>query len=75
MRGAKTLRAKLEPFKEQALLSKELATVCYTAPITVSADSLRRHQAEMSSLLEMGHVMGGRGEGLFHRLAHSARTI
>ena len=75
VRGSKTLRAKLEPFKEQALLSKELATVCYTAPITVSADSLRRHQAEMSSLLEMGHVMGGRGEGLFHRLAHSARTI
>ena len=75
VRGAKTLRAKLEPFREQALLSKELATVCYTAPITVSENTLRRHQAEMSSLLEMGQVMGGRGEGLFHRLAHSARAI
>ncbi len=75
VRGAKTLKAKLEPHQQQALLSKELATVSYTAPISVSPDELRRHQAEISALKDLGHVLGGRGEGLFARLADSARRL
>ncbi len=73
IRGAKKLPAKLEEHKAQALLSKELATVAYDAPIDVSPELLLRRSAEMSLLQEIGHIMGGRGEGLFHRLNESSK--
>ena len=75
VRGAKTLKAKLVAHQAQALLSKELATVCYTAPISPTSKELRRHQAEVSSLNEISQLLGGRGEGLFARLAQSAHSV
>jgi len=75
VRGAKTLPKKLREYKAQALLSKQLATVAYDAPISVSPDLLLRRSAEISSLLEIGHIIGGRGEGLFHRLNDSSKRI
>ncbi|MGG4318266.1 DNA polymerase I [Bacillus licheniformis] len=38
--GGKKLKEKLEEFKEQALMSKELATITTEAPLEVSLDSL-----------------------------------
>ena len=75
VRGAKTLKAKLVEHQAQALLSKELATVCYTAPIESSVDDLRRHSAEVTTLNEISQLLGGRGEGLFQRLAQSAHAL
>jgi 5'-3' exonuclease len=75
MRGAKTLRDKMQAYQEQALLSKQLATVSYTVPMKTSIDDLRRHQAEMGALQEISRTMGGLGEGLFARLAQSARDL
>ena len=75
VRGAKTLPAKLSEHKEQALLSKLLATVAYDAPIDSQADTLLRRSAELSSLEELSHIMGGRGEGLFERLAESSKRV
>lgn len=75
IRGAKTLASKLREHKEQAELSKLLATVAYDAPIIVDPSALKRRAAEVSLLQEMSHIIGGRGEGLFQRLANSSRNI
>lgn len=75
IRGAKGLPAKLKEHKEQALLSKLLATVAYDAPIDSQANSLLRRSAEINSLNELSQIMGGRGEGLFERLAESAKRL
>lgn len=75
IRGAKTLPAKLKQHKAQAQLSKVLATVAYDAPISVSPELLMRRSAEMSSLQEIGQIMGGRGEGLFQRLNESSKRV
>lgn len=75
MRGAKSLPAKLIKYKDQALLSKQLATVAYDAPIDTNADLLLRRSAEVSLLTELGQVMGGRGDGLFERLIMSSKLI
>lgn len=75
IRGAKTLAAKLNSHKEQAYLSKQLATVAYDAPIESSPELLLRRSAEMSSLQEIGQIMGGRGDGLFQRLSESSRSV
>ena len=72
LRGAKGLKAKLRPHQEQALLSKQLATVCYTAPISPHIDALARHHVEWSALQDISRTMGGRGDGLFTRLAQTA---
>ena len=72
LRGAKGLKAKLRPHQEQALLSKKLATVCYTAPISPHIDALARHHVEWSALQDISRTMGGRGDGLFTRLAQTA---
>lgn len=74
IRGAKGLASKLREHQEQAFLSKKLATVEYESPIEISSDMLRRRSAEMSSLHQIGDIMGGRGGGLFERLANSARA-
>lgn len=75
VRGAKTLPAKLAEFKDQALLSKLLATVAYDAPIDCSPELLQRDSAEVSLLQDIGQIMGGRGDGLFERLAMSSRLV
>ena len=73
VRGAKTLASKLREHKEQAFLSKQLATVEYQAPIDVTPDLLRRKAAEVGGLQQVGQIMGGRGDGLFERLINSAQ--
>lgn len=73
VRGAKTLSAKLADHKAQALLSKELATVAYDAPINSEAQHLKRGAAEIGSLQELSQIMGGRGDGLFQRLVESSK--
>ncbi|RBP53166.1 5'-3' exonuclease [Arenicella xantha] len=75
IRGAKTLSAKLSAHKDQAMMSKLLATVAYDAPIDTTPDTLLRRSAEINSLQEIGHIMGGRGEGLFSRLVESSNRV
>ena len=75
IRGAKSVPAKLTEHKEQALLSKELATVAYDAPIDTDASSLMRRSAEVSSLREVSEIMAGRGDGLFQRLQNNATRV
>ncbi len=74
IRGAKTLRSKLVEHEEQARLSKLLATLAYDAPIDKQAEVLRRRAAELNSLQEISHIIGGRGEGLFQRLVESSHA-
>lgn len=73
IRGAKTLAAKLREHKEQAFLSKQLATVAYDAPIDTQASTTARRAAEQSSLQEISQIMDGRGGGLFERLLESSK--
>ncbi len=73
IRGAKTLANKLSENKAQAQLSKLLATVAYDAPIEVSPEHLMRRSAEVNSLQEISHIIGGRGDGLFRRLVSSSK--
>ncbi len=76
IRGAKSLPAKLADHRDQARLSKQLATVAYDAPIQVCEATVSRRAAERARLQEMGQIMGGRGEGLFERLiASSLRSL
>lgn len=72
IRGAKTLPSKLMEHKDKAMMSKLLATVAYDAPIDSAPDTLLRRSAEVNSLQEIGHIMGGRGDGLFSRLVESS---
>jgi 5'-3' exonuclease len=73
IRGAKTLAAKLSEHKEQAFLSKQLATVAYDAPIDTQASTSARRAAEQSSLQQISQIMDGRGGGLFERLLASSK--
>lgn len=73
IRGAKTLADKLQQYKAQAELSKLLATVAYDAPIDAEPDRLRRRHAELSSFEEISHIIGGRGDGLFQRMANASK--
>ena len=75
IRGAKSLPAKLAEHKEQALLSKQLATVAYDAPIDTLASSLMRRSAEINSLREISDIMAGRGDGLFQRLSENSKRV
>jgi len=75
VRGAKGLPAKLREHKDQALLSKLLATVAYDAPIEADAQALRRRSAEVGELKQISQIMGGRGDGLFQRLVESSRRV
>jgi len=75
LRGAKTLAAKLELHKDQAFLSKLLATVAYDAPIETELNRLLRQSAEVSQLQQIGQIMGGRGDGLFERLIQSSKLV
>ena len=75
LRGAKTLAAKLRPHQEQAMLSKQLATVAYDAPIETNDRALKRQAAEVGVLEEISQIIGGRGDGLFRRLVESSRNL
>ena len=75
VRGAKGLPAKLEQHKEQALLSKLLATVAYDAPISAEPEALSRCSAEVSQLQEISSIMAGRGDGLFNRLVNNSKKV
>lgn len=74
IRGAKKLPEKLQQHQQQAILSRDLATVNYQAPIDTQAQTLQRQCAEIGSFKELQQVLGGRGEGLFQRLIDSARS-
>jgi len=73
IRGAKSLPAKLQQYKDQAFLSKQLATVAYDAPIALDAQLLKRRSAELSSFRELHEIMAGRGDGLFQRLHQNSQ--
>ena len=75
IRGAKSVYEKLYTHSEQAILSRDLATVCYDAPIEVAPELLKRRCAERQTLSEIGQIMGGRGAGLFDRLQESAQKV
>lgn len=72
IRGAKSLASKLRDHQAQAVLSKQLATVAYDAPIEVGEELLRRRAAERGTLQEISQMLGNRGQGLFERLVTSA---
>lgn len=75
IRGAKKLSEKLIQYRDQAYLSKELATVARDAPIDCGLNLLQRQNAEVSELNECVHLMGGRGDGLCERLLQEARSV
>lgn len=68
IRGAKTLAAKLQPHFEQAMLSKQLATVAYDAPIDFTVECVKRRAPERGRFQELQQILGGRGGGLFERI-------
>ena len=74
VRGANKLGDKLEQHKEQAALSKLLATVVYDAPIDMVATHLQRRSAEVGAFKELTQIMSGRAEGLFGRLIDASRS-
>ena len=68
IRGATRLPDKLDLHRHKALLSRQLATVVYDAPIESSAIKLQRAQAETGDFAGLASALGGRGNGLFQRL-------
>ena len=48
-----SVRAKLESGHQSALMSKELATICRTAPVETSAEAYENAKADRKALLEM----------------------
>jgi len=74
VRGASKLGNKLEQHKEQAELSKLLATVVYDVPIDMEAMHLQRRCAEVGAFKELTQIMSGRAEGLFGRLIDASRS-
>lgn len=75
IRGAKSLPEKLKKHHAQALLSKQLATVEYQAPISIEPSTLARKAAENSAFKELSQILGGRGDGLFQRLHQSSKRV
>jgi 5'-3' exonuclease len=69
IRGAKKLGEKLALHREQAELSKLLATIAIDAPIEVNESAARRKQAEMAEFRQLVEIFDGRGDGLFQRMA------
>lgn len=69
IRGAKKLGEKLERHKDQAELSKLLATIATDAPIEVNELVARRKQADMAEFRQLVEIFDGRGDGLFQRLS------
>lgn len=58
LRGAKSLRRKLEEGYEAALLSKRLATIALDAPVTCELDALAYHGADEAELTRLCDELG-----------------
>lgn len=68
VRGAKKLPEKLILYKQQAYLSKQLATITLDAPIDSSLEFTLRKPVNISDLKLIVEEMGSRGMGLFERI-------
>ena len=69
VRGAKKLPEKLALYKEQAYLSKRLATIALDAPIDCSYEFTQRNPVDIATLNTIIEELGQRGRGLFERIA------
>jgi DNA polymerase-1 len=74
-RGARQAAGKLVEHREQAFLSRDLASIVCDVPIETAESSVRRRSAELLALRELIELMGGRGEGLSERLQSASRGI
>ncbi len=72
VRGAGTLAARLAEHREQAFLSRALATIARDAPVSDDADALRRGDVDAAALRHLCDEAGF-GEGLGVRAARLAR--
>jgi len=68
IRGAKTLAEKLALYKEQAYLSKQLATIALDAPIDCGIEFSQRKPIDIAALQVIAGELGQRGTGLFERI-------
>ena len=68
IRGAKKLPEKLALYKEQAYLSKTLATIALDAPIDCSLEFTQRNPVDVHALQLITEELGRRGAGLFERM-------
>jgi len=71
VRGAKGMAEKLRVNKEQAFLSKQLATIALDAPIDTSEDFTKLSPLDIQALHSIVVKLGGRGEGLIQRMVNS----
>lgn len=74
-RGSRKAADKLRQHREQAFLSRELASIVCDVPIETGEHSIRRRSAESLALRELVELMGGRGEGLSERLQTASQGI
>jgi DNA polymerase-1 len=58
VRGAKALRRKLDEGRDDALLSKQLATIARDAPVVYDADALAYHGAIESEVNRLWNELG-----------------
>lgn len=72
IRGAKKLPEKLALYKQQAYLSKQLATIALDAPIDCSLESTLRKTIDVSALKSIVEELGNRGMGLFERIMQNS---
>jgi len=70
VRGAKGMAEKLRLHKDQALLSKQLATIALDAPIDTSEAFPNTGAINFSAIQPIIDRLGGRGEGLFQRMVN-----
>ena len=68
IRGAKTLAQKLSEHKDQAMLSKQLATIVCDASIDCVLQNAQRQVANHEMLAQISLELGGRANGLFERI-------
>ena len=71
IRGAKKLPDKLILYKEQAFLSKTLATIALDAPIDCSLEFTQRKPVDVLAFGSITDELGRRGAGLFERIAQN----
>lgn len=71
IRGAKKLPEKLALYKEQAYLSKTLATIALDAPVDCSLEFTKRTPVNVPALHSIAEELGQRGMGLFERMTRN----
>lgn len=74
VRGAKKLPEKLSLYKEQALLSKRLATIALDAPVDCSENFTCRQTVDLPELNQLAQELGDRGQGLFERIVQNSHA-